>query len=236
MILKPLHMNKTYFVLHFIIAAHFIYKYIAVKRNIISHTIIEFSEQSCLQTTIHPPYIWERIPVTLKKTSQDPSVLRNIRVDICDEREMRAGWRKERSDIKSAPAIQKAEGQGAGHSRWVVWDDVLEGGQVLEVLVVEPLHLEVQVHVVRALAELVFLVLWGNTNGALLYQKQCTILSFILLVIFSWDQAEKKAFSLVWCNTWMIISQCLEWQNDASCNNIFKNICWNIFYWIFLVV
>ena len=33
------------------------------------------------------------------------------------------------------------------HSRWVVGDDPFEGGQVLHVLVVEPLDLKVQLHV-----------------------------------------------------------------------------------------
>lgn len=43
--------------------------------------------------------------------------------------------------------------------RWVVGDDALEGGQLLHVLVVQPLDLEVQVHVVGALTQPVLLVL-----------------------------------------------------------------------------
>lgn len=45
------------------------------------------------------------------------------------------------------------------HSRGVLRDAALEGGQLGDVLVVQPLHLEVQVHVVRALAQAVLVVL-----------------------------------------------------------------------------
>lgn len=42
--------------------------------------------------------------------------------------------------------------------RWVVGNDVLRVRQVLDIFVVEPLDLEVQVHVVRALTQPVFLM------------------------------------------------------------------------------
>lgn len=45
------------------------------------------------------------------------------------------------------------------HLRGIVRDGGPEGGQVLDVLVVEPLDLEVQVHVLGALAQSVLLVL-----------------------------------------------------------------------------
>lgn len=38
------------------------------------------------------------------------------------------------------------------HLRGVLWNRGSEGGQVLDILVVEPLHLKVQIHVVSALA------------------------------------------------------------------------------------
>lgn len=45
------------------------------------------------------------------------------------------------------------------YSRRVLGHAALEGGQLGDVLVVQPLHLEVQVHVVCALAQAVLLVL-----------------------------------------------------------------------------
>ena len=45
------------------------------------------------------------------------------------------------------------------HLRWVVGDNVLKARQVFDVFVVEPLDLEVQVHVVGALTQPVLLVL-----------------------------------------------------------------------------
>lgn len=53
------------------------------------------------------------------------------------------------------------------HSRGVLGHAALEGGQLSDVLVVQPLHLEVQVHVVCALAQAVLLVLCtGKGPGA----------------------------------------------------------------------
>lgn len=44
--------------------------------------------------------------------------------------------------------------------RWVFRDVLLESGQFLAVLVIEPLHLEVQVHIICAFTQAVFLMLW----------------------------------------------------------------------------
>lgn len=51
------------------------------------------------------------------------------------------------------------------HSRRVLGHAALEGGQLGDVLVVQPLHLEVQVHVVCALAQAVLLVLCTGKGG-----------------------------------------------------------------------
>ena len=52
-------------------------------------------------------------------------------------------------------------------SRWVFGHLALEGRQILHVFILEPLHLEVQVHVVSTLTQPVFLMLWlrGERRG-----------------------------------------------------------------------
>lgn len=50
-------------------------------------------------------------------------------------------------------------------SRRVFWHSVDEGGQLLNVLVVQPLDLKVQVHVVSSLTELMLLVFCKTTTA-----------------------------------------------------------------------
>lgn len=47
----------------------------------------------------------------------------------------------------------------AQHSHGILRSDFFEGRQILYVLVIEPLHLKVQVHIVSTLAQTVLLVL-----------------------------------------------------------------------------
>jgi len=47
-----------------------------------------------------------------------------------------------------------------GYSRRVLRHSALEEGQVLAVLIVQPLDFKVQVHIIGALTEAVLLVLW----------------------------------------------------------------------------
>lgn len=75
-------------------------------------------------------------------------------------------WRRGSSKLPHISLNQRVTGQilwalwrYAGHSRWVIWDKALESWQALHVLVVQPLHLEVQVHVVGTFAQLVFVML-----------------------------------------------------------------------------
>lgn len=66
--------------------------------------------------------------------------------------------------------------------RRVLGHGVREGGQLLDVLVVQPLDLEVQVHVVSRLAELMLLVFCAETHGCganTKYSRQ-VILAFCL--------------------------------------------------------
>lgn len=45
------------------------------------------------------------------------------------------------------------------HLRWIFWYMLLESGQLLAVFIIEPLHLEVEVHIVCTLTQAVLLVL-----------------------------------------------------------------------------
>lgn len=50
------------------------------------------------------------------------------------------------------------------HLRWILRHFPLEGRQVPDVLVVQPFHFEVQIHIVRALAQPVLFVLCGEES------------------------------------------------------------------------
>lgn len=45
------------------------------------------------------------------------------------------------------------------YSRWIIRYMLLESGQILAILIIEPLHLEVQVHIVCAFTQAVLLML-----------------------------------------------------------------------------
>lgn len=65
-----------------------------------------------------------------------------------------------------------------GVLRRIVGNGVGEGGKIRDVLVVEPLDLEVKIHVVGRLAQTMAIVLWGRqVDGKLIsrakYSRKC---------------------------------------------------------------
>lgn len=66
---------------------------------------------------------------------------------------------KEKEDGSGSPSQRKEDEAFAGSLRRIFRDMFLESGQLFAVLVVEPLHLEMQVHVIGAFTQPVLLML-----------------------------------------------------------------------------
>lgn len=71
--------------------------------------------------------------------------------------------------------LPRSQQQGVcGYLQGIFWNGVLEGRQISDILVMKPFHFEVQVHVLRALAQSVFFMLCKKIKTRRIRWQECT--------------------------------------------------------------